>query len=147
MLFGTAKRISSILVEFRKLKVFCNGVLINNINSYTYLGTILDQSLTLRSDFGNKYRKASKRLGLLRMLASFLKLDAAWVLYSSIIVSALKHNCIVHLKLNQEMKLRSLKRRADKILKTKTTPIMNTFIKHAVLTIHKCLHKAITPSF
>ena len=147
LLFGTFKRIST--AESRELKLFCNDVRINSTTSYTYLGTILDQNLLLNSDFDSKYKRASKKLGVLRKLMSFLTLEAARLLYTSVIVSAFKYNCILHLNLNetQKKKLQSLERQADTMLRTKTTPIMNVLNKQAVLTVRKCLDKTIAPSF
>lgn len=80
---------------------------------------------------------------------SFLTLEAARLLYTSVIVSAFKYNCILHLNLNetQKKKLQSLERQADTMLRTKTTPIMNVLNKQAVLTVRKCLDKTIAPSF
>jgi hypothetical protein len=149
MLFGTAKRISTVQPECRELKLLCNDIPINSTTSYTYLGTILDQNLVLNLDFDSKYKRASSKLGVLRKLMSLLTLDAARLVYECVFISALKHNCIVHLNLNktQTEKLRSLERRANTLLKAKTTPIANTFNKQAVLTVRKCLDKAIAPCF
>ena len=117
ILFGTSKRISTIPPDRRELKVFCNGEQINVTTSYKYLGTLLDQNLGLSADFEQKYKKASSKLGLLRKLIQYLTLDAAKLLYSSVIVSH-RFNGIVHLNLNQSQlaKLKSLERRADALL-------------------------------
>lgn len=131
MLFGTAKRISSLSGDSRNLKLFFNDNPINLTDTYTYLGTILDSNLVQSTDFDSKYKKASKKLGVLRKLMELLTTEAAHLVYDSIIVSALKYNCIVNLNLNssQQSKLRSLQRRAESLFNIKTTPIMNTFNK------------------
>ena len=75
---------------------------INVATSYKYLGTLLDQNLGLSADFEHKYKRASSKLGLLRKLIHYyLTLDAAKLLYYSVIISALRFNGIVHLNLNQ----------------------------------------------
>ena len=131
------------------MNLFFNDVPINNTDSYTYLGTILDQNLTLNTDFDKKYRKASSKLGILRKLMPLLTREAANLLYSCVIVSALKYNCIVHLNLNQSQrnKLQSLEIRANKLLGSKTTPIMNVFNMQAVLLVRKCIDGIMVPSF
>ena len=77
-----------------------------------------------------------------------LSIEAAHVVYNSIILSALKYNCIVNLNLNtcQQSKLKSLQRRAESIFNVKTTPIMNTFNKHAVMLVRKCLNGSVAPA-
>lgn len=78
-----------------------------------------------------------------------LTAEAAHLVYDSIIVSALKYNCIVNLNLNssQQSKLKSLQRRAESLFNVKTTPIMNTFNKHAVMLVKKCLCGNVAPAF
>ena len=86
MLFGTAKRISSLPGDSRNLKLFFNDNPINFTDTYTYLGTILDSNLVQSTDFDNKYKKASKKLGVLQKLMELLTTEAAHVVYDSIIV-------------------------------------------------------------
>ena len=136
-----------LLIE--ELKVFCNGEQINVTTSYKYLGTLLDQNLWLSTDFEQKYKRASTKLGLLRKLLQYFTLDATKLLYSSVSVSTLRFNGIVHLNLNQTQlaKSKSLERRADALLETKTVPIKNEFDKQAVLVVRKCLDKNICSNF
>ena len=142
VLFGTAKRISTFEVKTQELKVYCNNVRINLTTTYTYLGTLLDHHMVLNDDFEKKYIKASSKLGLLRRLLQFLTPEAAKLVYSGVIVSALHNNCIVNLNLNQtqEQKLKSLERRAD-VLKTKTVPIQ------AAQIVYKCLNGELCSNF
>lgn len=149
MLFGTAKRISTIPDESRFLKIYFNNSLINATSSYTYLGTVLDQHLGLGANFDKKYKRASSKLGVLRKLLPMLTLEAAFTLYLSVIVSALRYNCISQLDLNQsqQKKLRSLECRANFILKRKTTPIKNEIDTHAILLVHKCLNGEVCDSY
>lgn len=149
MLFGTAKRINHTPPESRTLRINCNNQIINHSSSYTYLGTVLDQHLGLGANFDKKYKKASSHLGVLRKLMPLLTLEAASAIYSSIIVAALKYNCIAHLNLyqTQQRKLRSIENRANIMLKTRTTPIKNEIEKHAVLLVYKCLNGQVCDQF
>ena len=76
-------------------------------------------------------------------------MEAAHSIYSSVIVSALRYNCIVNLNLNQtqQKKLQSLERRANKILKTKTVSIKIEFDKQVVPLVRKCLDGDIGRNF
>ena len=100
MLFGTAKRIAT-LPKVRELKIYYNGTLINSTTSYKYLGTLLDQNMSLNADFDQKYKNSSSKLGLLRKLMPLLTLEAGKLLYSSAIVPVFRFNCITNLNLNQ----------------------------------------------
>ena len=68
---------------------------------------------------------------------------------TALLCPALKYNCIVNLNLNssQQSKLKSLQRRAESLFNIKTTPIMNTFNKQAIMLVKKCLCGNVAPSF
>ena len=100
MLFGTAKRISSLPGDSRNFKLFFNDNPINFTDTYTYLGTVLDLNLLQNTDFDSKYKIALKKLGVLRKLMELLTTEVAHLVYDRIIVSALKYNCIFNLNLN-----------------------------------------------
>ena len=55
MIFGTAKRIAKIEDRFQ---VHYRNEPINHVCSYSYLGNILDPSLSLNNDFASKYKKS-----------------------------------------------------------------------------------------
>ena len=149
VIFGTAKRISAFEVKDQGLKVYCNNVRINLTTTFTYLGTLLDHHMVLNDDFEKKYRKASSKLGLLRRPLQFLTPETAKLVYSSVMISALRNNCIVNLNLNQtkEQKLKSLERRANVLLKTKTVPIRNAIRKQAAQIVYKCLNGELCSNF
>ena len=50
-------------------------------NTYTYLGAILDPNLVQNTDFDNKYKKPSRKLGVLRKLMGYLTIEAAHLVY------------------------------------------------------------------
>ena len=82
------------------------------------LGVQLDSSLTLCSDFDNKYKKASGRLRLLAKIRNHLDIESAKAIYRSMVLPKLTYCGILKLKLNkaQENKLTSFHNRAMKII-------------------------------
>ena len=81
MLFGTAKRLS---LHNRQLDLKFRGISINNKETYTYLGHILDKSLTLRENFDRAYKKCCNRLKLLSKLRYSINSSAALRIYQTI---------------------------------------------------------------
>ena len=67
MLFGTAKRLKQ---HDRDLNISYNGTSISFVKEYVYLGNIIDNTLTLNTNFNRAYKRASNRL---RLLKSVLK--------------------------------------------------------------------------
>ena len=61
LLFGTAKRLSTT----EKLNLQLGDTMINNTESYKYLGTTLDSHLNLDAQFSKTYKKTSTQLKLL----------------------------------------------------------------------------------
>ena len=129
---GTAKRLSS---GPKEPKIVYNYTKVSCTTTYKYLGTQIDQHLNLGENFDQKFKKASSKLQLLKRLRPLLTHEAAIAVYKSVILSALKYNCIVQLNLTrtQKDKLEHLERRAKNILNTDDLPsIPNDFFKHAV---------------
>ena len=65
-LFGTAKRLSKV----NNFNVFYHFNIVNQVNSYVYIGNIIDSSLNLNENFDKKYKKTSVRMRLLTKVAS-----------------------------------------------------------------------------
>jgi len=110
----------------------------------------IDQHLNLGENFDHKFKKASSKLQLLKRLQPLLTHEAAIAVYKSVIISALKYNCIVQLNLTrtQRDKLKSLERRASNILNTDDIPsIQNDFCKHAVKLVRKCMEGKVCENF
>ena len=82
MLFGTAKRV---LLQSRSLDVKFRGTLINNTETYTYFGHILDNILLMRDNFDSAYKKCCNRLKLLSKLRHSLNSDTVLRIYQTII--------------------------------------------------------------
>ena len=54
---------------------------INSTNSYKYLGSVIDKSLTLSENFNHSYKKASSRLRLLNALRPNLDDKTSTLIY------------------------------------------------------------------
>ena len=91
MLFGTKKRLKS---HGRDLIVSFNDSKINFVNSYVYLGNLIDSSLNLTENFDLCYKRASGRLRLLKRIRSHLTTEAATAVYHSMLVPS-KHKDVL----------------------------------------------------
>ena len=115
LLFGTAQRIRKCT---EPLSIRHEDGLINATCTYKYLGVQIDSSLTLSSDFDDKYKKASGRLRLLAKIRNHLDIESAKAIYRSMFLPMLTYCGILKLKLNkaQENKLTSFHNRAMEII-------------------------------
>lgn len=146
MLLGTAKRIAS---GPKKLDIFYNRNKINCTDSYKYLGTCIDQYLNLGTNFDVKLKKATSKLYLLKRLRQLLTPEATVAIYTSIILSALRYNCIVQLNLTstQKEKLKNFETQADKIMAIKTVSIQNELYRYAIKLVRKCIEGNVCSNF
>ena len=68
---------------------------INSTNNYKYLGSVIDESLTLIENFNRSYNKASSRLRLLNALRPNLDDKTSTLIYTTMVTPLLmfnKHN-------------------------------------------------------
>ena len=82
MLFGTAKRRSVI----EGVNIFFWSKRINVTDSYRYLGTYLDQSVSMRLHLDKVYKKASSKLKLLSRMRPLLTRSATGSVCKAVIV-------------------------------------------------------------
>ena len=138
MLFGTAKRLS---INHPELKLNYKGVNINSTTEYKYLGTVLDKTLSMNTNFNLTYKKASSKLRLLNALKRHLTIKAVEKVYKSMILPCILFNCSMQLNLNdsKQQKLSSLDRRVASLLPRKQPKIINDINRHVVLLVRKCL--------
>ena len=103
-LFGTVQRIRKFT---EPLSIRHEDGLINVTCTYKYLGVQIDSSLTLSSNFDDKYKKASGRLWLLAKIRNHLDIESAKAIYRSMVLPMRTYCRILKLKLNkaQENKL------------------------------------------
>ena len=146
MLFGTAKRISK---ERNQLDLVYKGQQINSTSCYKYLGSKLDQHLTLTDNFNTTY-KVSGRIKLLYKLKSSLTMEAIDSIYEMVIVPVIRYNCNINLNLTmtQKEKLRSFTSRVKSMVnKTKIMSIENELKRHACNEVRKCIDKKVCQHF
>ena len=138
IVFGTHKRLN---MTSRTLNLSYNGHKISSTNKYKYLGTLLDQTLTLADHLKDVYRKTSNKLYLLNRLRSNLTHEAALQIYRAIIMPALLFNSSMLLKMNnsQLSKLKSLENRASKVTLCAVSKLRIEIEKHCCLLVKKCL--------
>ena len=86
MLFGTSKRLK---LHSRELKIIYNGTPILFVKEYIYLGNVIDNTLTLNTNFSRAYRQASNWLRLLNRAREYLNVDPATKIFSMMILPIL----------------------------------------------------------
>ena len=84
MLFGTGKR--SHLLQGSQLDISINGRLINFATGYKYLGVHLDPNLNLTTHFEKLYWKAVGIVNLLKWIRSFIDVNTAEKIYTTMIL-------------------------------------------------------------
>ena len=89
MLFGSAQWLKT---HGKLLQVVCQGHTINFVTEYKYLGTVIDNHLTLNDNFDEVYKRASSRLCLLHQLRSNLISKAACNVYSVMAIPLITYN-------------------------------------------------------
>ena len=145
LLFGTAKRLSTT----EKLNLQLGDTMINNTESYKYLGTTLDSHLNLDAQFSKTYKKTSTQLKLLSKIRKHLTDDAAKIVVKSHVQPSIMFNCLSNLKLNntQINKLKSISRRITSLSSTTIIDFNKEIEKHASKTVRKCIDKSVCENF
>ncbi|XP_057304446.1 uncharacterized protein LOC130641589 [Hydractinia symbiolongicarpus] len=120
MIFGTRKNLNK---NGSTLNLEINGKLINATTEYRYLGTVLDQTLSMNHHFISLYKKMSAKLHLLLSLKSNLTNNAITKIYVGMLLPTLLYCCTTNLNLTngQQNKLQSLDRRIAKVTETSST--------------------------
>ena len=88
MLFGTSQ-LDLIRLHGRELNIVHNNRKINFVTEYVYLGNLLDNHLSLASNFDRSVRKASDRLRILLNVRKNLTIDTATLIYEMMILPIL----------------------------------------------------------
>ena len=114
LLFGTRRRLNML---HGKLALKFGPFEINSTNSYKYLGSVIDESLTLSENFNRNHKKASSRLRLLNALRPNLDDKTSTLIYTTMVTHLLMFNSIINLNLTvtQINRLTSLGNRAKRI--------------------------------
>ena len=152
MLFGTAKRLSTIK---NHLEIDYKSSPITFVKKYKYLGYIVDNNLLFTKNFDNSYKRASGRLKLLTRIRAYLTTTAAEQIYKMMIVPLLTYSSTTNLVFNrtQSKKLQSINNRGMSIVNQGKdgaiilSRIENLIHKESCLTVRKCLDLNICENF
>jgi hypothetical protein len=141
MLFGTAKRLKQ---HGGNLNICFNGTSVSFVKEYVYLGNVIDNTLSLNSNFTRAYKRASNRLRLLKNVRSYLNVDAATQIFNMMILPILSYPGPVKLTFTQTQKdrLTSLMNRGKVI--TRNSAINNIYDviqRQNCILVKKCLKK------
>ena len=139
MIFGTSKRLKT---TDENLSVTYRGQSINNVKQYKYLGNNVDRNLNFNKNFDSTYKRASSRLNLLSKLRYFLTREAAFSIYKMMIIPILTYRCPVKLYYTstQQKQVKSLERRAKRIIGKTFPSIVNSIRKEALGLVAKSLN-------
>ena len=138
MLFGTAKRLNN---SVKELKIIYNNKTINFVKQYTYLGNVLDNHLNLGENFDKSYKRASGRLKLLTNIRQYLTIDAAFQIYTMMIMPILTYSGAIKLTFTntQKQKYRRFESRAQKVIGRVVPAITNVVQKDNCMLVKKCI--------
>lgn len=139
MLFGTSKRLKS---SGKELAITYNGVPINFVTQYKYLGIIDDDNLAMSDNFNRSYRRASSRLRLLERMKLFITLKTCNSLcFECCFTIDIQLSYTFSFSNTQIGRFESLDRRAKAILPIGTLPsIYNQLKQECVVLVKKCLN-------
>ena len=142
MLFGSSQRLSR---HGKTLNIMHNNTRINFVTEYVYLGNLIDNHLTLSSNFDRAYKKACGRLRLLSTVRRNLTTDTAHLIYKTMILPILTYSSTIKttFTVTQLLKFTSLEQRAEKIIGKSTKSIQESTKIQICLLVKKCLKKEI----
>ena len=139
LLFDTRRRLNML---HGKLALKFVPFEINSTDNYKYLGSVIDESLTISENFNRSYKKASSRLRLLNAVRPKLDDKTSTVIYTTMVTPLLIFNRIINLNLtvSQINRLTSLDNRAKRITNNiKITPLHDSIRKHACKIVNKVI--------
>lgn len=113
--------------------VTVKGEAVEQVSSFKYLGTFLDQKLSFTENVDYVFKKAQQRLYLLRKLRSFgVSQEILELVYRSLIESILSFNLLAYygnLTVKNRTKLMRIVNLASKITGTQLTPVSQLYTK------------------
>ena len=146
MIFGTSCRLSKC---GKKLNLYYDDRVIHATETYKYLGTILDSTLSFSTNFDRMYKKTTSKLRRLYSLRMYFDSSTKAKIFKAMILPCITYNCTVNLNLTQtqRQKLQTIDRLAEKIIGKKQTSIENEIKKHSVMLVRKCVQKETCENF
>ena len=138
--FGMSSRLSKC---GKKLTLYYDDRVIQATEMHKHLGTILDSTLSLSTNFNRMYKKATSKLHRLYSLHMYFESSTKAKIFKAMILPCIMYDCTLNLNLTQmqRQKLQTIHQLAKKIIGKKQTSIENEIKKHSVMLIHKCVQK------
>ena len=150
MLFGTFQRLNA----NPTLNILYRNERINNTESYTYLGNIIDPTLSLNDNFDKSVKKATTRLKLLHRIRYMLTADATKKVYMSTILPILTYCGTLKLNLTRTKvkRLESIEIRANSLINRENAGLavpstMNRIKPESCVIVKKVLENDICENF
>ena len=146
MIFGTSCRLSKC---DKKLNLYYDDRVTHATETYKYLETILDSTISFPTNFDRMYKKTTSKLRRLYSLRMYFDSSAKAKIFKAMILPCITYNCTVNLNLTQtqRQKLQTIDRLAEKIIGKKQTSIENEIKKHSVMLVCKCVQKETCENF
>ena len=146
MLFGTSKKLST---SGKEINLWYKHMRIKSTESYKYLGTLLDNTLSLKENFEKIYKRTSSKLRLLSSLHKYLNEDAKVRIYKCMILPCIKYNCTIKLQISETQckQFQAIDKIIERGIKVKQPSVENEIKKHAVLLVRKCLEDKMCDNF
>ena len=140
LIFGTSCRLSKC---GKRLDLYYDDRVIHATETYKYLGTILDSTLSFSINFDRMYKKTTSKLRRLYSLHMYFDSFTKAKISKVMILPSITYNCTLNLNLTQtqRQKLQIIDRLAEKIIGKKQTSIENEIKKHSVMLVRKCAQK------
>ena len=82
-----------------ELKMQVNNVVLEQVNSYKYLGIMLDQNLNFNMHVDYMCNKTRKKLGMLKRVRKYITIDTALLLYKTLVVPLFDYGDIVYISI------------------------------------------------
>ena len=144
ILFGTGKLLN--LLQGFQVKLSVNGAPINTTTCYKYLGVHLDPTLNFEMHFRKIYKKAARRVNLLRRIRSNIDSFSSQRIYQSMIIPIFTYCGYISLGWSESQKcmIRSIEARSLAIISPKCSP-QNCDLR--ILTIDNFLQKEHATSY
>ena len=140
MIFGTSCRLSKC---GKKFNFYYDDRVIHATETYKYLGTILDSTLSFSTYIYRMYKKTTSKLRRLYSLRMHFDSSTKAKIFKAMILPCITYSCTVNLNLTQteRQKLQTIDRLAEKIIEKKQTSIENEIKKYSVMLVRKCVQK------
>ena len=133
-------------IEFgsgKKLTLYYDGIQIQTTETHKYLGTTLDSTLSLSTNFEKMYKKTTAKLHMMYSLCSYLDQHSKIKVFRGMILPWITYNCTVNLDLNltQRKKLQTINRLATNVIGSRQPSVKNEIKKRSIILAQKCAEK------